>query len=204
MKSYPSIDREVRRKTPIYAFDKADGSQIRAEWSKKAGWYKFGSRNVLLGEDHQYLGKAIDIFKNKYGDDLAKIFLKQHWQQVILFGEFWGPKSFAGLHEKEDAHTVTLFDVNPHKKGILLPQDFMKLFGDLDHAPLLYRGNANQEFEEEVRSGKLEGMTFEGVVCKGAYVSPGLPLMFKIKNRAWIEKLRERCAGDEKLFQQLL
>ena len=34
-------------------------------------------------------------------------------------------------------------------------------------------------------------MTFEGVVCKGKYISPGLPLMFKIKNIEWIKKVRE-------------
>ena len=32
---------------------------------------------------------------------------------------------------------------------------------------VLWIGNANSELEELVQSGQLEGMTFEGVVCKG-------------------------------------
>jgi len=47
-------------------------------------------------------------------------------------------------------------------------------------------------------------MTFEGVVCKGKHVSPGYPLMFKIKNIDWIKKLKEECGDDEEKFKELL
>jgi hypothetical protein len=40
MKEYPSIDREIRFGEPIYAFDKLDGSNIRAEWNKKRKFWK--------------------------------------------------------------------------------------------------------------------------------------------------------------------
>jgi len=47
-------------------------------------------------------------------------------------------------------------------------------------------------------------MTFEGVVCKGQkYIYPGTPLMFKVKNKAWIEKLKIKCDGNITLFNQL-
>jgi hypothetical protein len=45
MKTYPSISRDIVGQ-PIYAFDKLDGSNIRAEWSKKNGFHKFGSRDM--------------------------------------------------------------------------------------------------------------------------------------------------------------
>jgi hypothetical protein len=35
MKQYPSIDATVRRGILVYAFDKLDGSNIRAEWDRK-------------------------------------------------------------------------------------------------------------------------------------------------------------------------
>lgn len=34
MKAYPSILSQIRTDVPIIAFDKLDGSNIRAEWSK--------------------------------------------------------------------------------------------------------------------------------------------------------------------------
>jgi hypothetical protein len=47
-------------------------------------------------------------------------------------------------------------------------------------------------------------MTFEGVVCKGANdKATRMPIMFKIKSKAWLEKLREYCKGDDKLFERL-
>lgn len=203
MKTYPTIDREVTN-TPVYAFDKLDGSNIRAEWTRKRGFWKFGARKRLVGEDDPLLGKAQQLVLDKYGEDLSRIFREQRWQKAVAFFEYHGPRSFAGWHHDEDEHTVTLFDVAGDRKGLLEPRAFLKIFGDLDVAPLLYHGNANELFAAEVREGRLEGMTFEGVVCKGKMVSPGLPLMFKIKNRAWINRLRDRCGDDEGLFQELL
>jgi len=57
--------------------------------------------------------------------------------------------------------------------------------------------------EEQVRDGTFPGMTFEGVVCKGPKVSPGRPLMFKVKSRAWLDKLKNFCNGDESLYRRL-
>ena len=203
MKEYPPIQREIVN-CPIYAFDKKDGSNIRSEWNRKQGLYKFGSRNRLLGEDQPFLTEAPDIIRNKYEKDLSDIFRKERFERVICFFEFWGPNSFAGTHIQEP-HDVTLFDVNPHKKGILDPAAYLKLFGHLDICKLLYRGNCNSEFVELVRSGQLGGMTFEGVVCKAKNPkNTPMPIMFKVKNRAWVEKLKECCKGNDQLFNTLL
>lgn len=40
-------------------------------------------------------------------------------------------------------------------------------------------------------------------MCKGPFVSPGLPLMFKVKSRAWLDRLRGMCGGDEDRFKRL-
>lgn len=202
MKEYPTIDRPPQN-VPIYAFDKLDGSNIRAEWTRKRGFFKFGSRKRLVGEDDPLLGKAQSLILAKYADDLERIFRKQRWQKAVCFFEYYGPNSFAGWHDPEDEHVVTLFDVAGDRKGLLEPRPYLKLFGDLDVAPLLYHGNANSELIAAVRESRLEGMTFEGVVCKGKSVSPGLPLMFKLKSQVWYDRLKDKCGDDETLFEEL-
>ncbi len=97
---------------------------------------------------------------------------------------------------------TSLFDVDVYKQGILDPPDYLKLVGDLDVAKLLYTGRAGALFEETVRNSQLEGMTFEGVVCK-ALQQKRTPVMFKIKTQAWLDKLREFCNGDIKMFDLL-
>lgn len=201
MKTYPSIPKVSSYGETIYAFDKLDGSNIRAEWDKKKGFHKFGSRRRLIDSTDDQFGEAVELVKNKYEDDLSKILIKHKQQKAICFFEFYGPNSFAGNHMCE-SHCVTLFDVNLHKKGILAPKDFLKLFGDLDVAPLLYHGSMNKIFEEKVKSGELEGMTFEGVVCK-VQCQHHMKKCFKIKTEAWLRKLKDYCKGDDKLFERL-
>ena len=79
----------------------------------------------------------------------------------------------------------------------------IKLTGKLSKGDEIMVQKGAEEFEEKVRSGSYEGMPFEGVVCKGPYESPGRPLMFKIKNRAWLEKLKTFCKGNEALYDKL-
>ena len=55
----------------IYAFDKLDGSNIRAEWNPKRGFYKFGSRNSMIDEKSPHLGEAVVLFKKKYANDFS-------------------------------------------------------------------------------------------------------------------------------------
>lgn len=204
MKQYPSIPREIVRNLSIYAFDKLDGSNIRAEWNRKHKEFtKFGSRTVLLGEDHPHLGKSIGLIKSKYEKPLTDIFIDERWEEVVCFFEFYGPKSIAGIHDPEDTEqTVTLFDVNVHKRGQIFPNEFIKLFDQkVEVAKLLYTGNATIDFELDVKGGQLPGMTFEGVVCKSSMaIKRGYPpVMFKIKNRAWIEKVRQLCQEKPEL-----
>lgn len=208
MKEYPSIPKDVRTDVNIYAFDKLDGSNIRAEWSKKQKFYKFGSKTRLLGPDDKMLGGSIELIRKKYESNLTDIFLEQRWTDVICFFEYYGcgnpTNSSFGWHDPKEEHDVTLFDVSVYKQGFLEPSVFVKTFGHLDIPKVLYYGKANSLFIESVRDSSLPGMTFEGVVCKGKNdKKTKMPIMFKIKSRAWLDKLKSRCQGDEKLFQQL-
>lgn len=196
MKQYPSIPRKPAQSgSNWYVFDKIDGSNVRAEWSKKQGFYKFGSRKVLLGEvgaseEQTLLGESLGLIR-ELAEPLSKVFQDQRWQDVVCFFEFYGPGSFAGAHLAEP-HKVALLDVHVHKKGLLDVREFLDLFQGTVHTPtLLHQGSISQEMDTEVRNGTLQGMTFEGIVAKAPISKKWAePAMFKIKNQAWIEKVR--------------
>lgn len=197
MKLYPSISGTIQKGKPVYVFDKLDGSSVRAEYTKKNGFDKFGRRNGLLDDSNPILAREVEpLIRAKYEKDLTDIFKKEKLDKVIIFLEFWGPNSFAGNHADEE-HTVTLFDVAIHPKGLIEPKTFMKLFGHLDHPEILHYGNFTDDLKQSVEQGTLSGMTFEGVVAKGNYVSPGMPLMFKHKNKAWLDRLRNVCGTED-------
>ena len=187
MNKYPLIEYKVDGTISIYAFDKLDGSCIRAEWTAKKGFWKFGTRRRLLDET-EFLGKAIRIIREKYEEDLSRIFYANKYGKVLCFFEFWGENSFAGNHVENENHTVTLIDVNPYKIGILPPKIFIDLFGNLDIPNVVYCGKVSFSFIEKVRESKVVGMTYEGVVCKG--MKNGLRIMFKIKSKKWIERVK--------------
>lgn len=202
MQTYPTIPKIVRNDN-IYAFDKLDGSNIRAEWVRKKGFVKFGTRRRLLDANERPLGEAVALINDEYADALADIFHKMRLQKATAFFEFYGAHSFAGFHEEEE-HKVTLIDVHLPKEGIMDPRDFLKWFGGkVDTAPLLYQGKPHQDFVTKVQTGQLPGMTFEGVVCKGGRDKHGNLAMFKVKNRAWLEALKHKCGDDMKLYEAL-
>lgn len=196
--------------SPCVAFYKYDGSNIRAEWSKKRSWYKFGSKHVLLDETNPILGPAIDVFKRTYGESLEKTFLDnkeyRSAENITVFFEFFGPNSFAGYHVPEDEKKVVLFDVNVHKKGFLLPRDFLKNFGHLPIAEVVYEGNFGPAFVKDVWEGKYD--VGEGVVAKGIIIGKksneqhGL-WMAKAKTKAWIDELRKRAILNPSLIREL-
>jgi hypothetical protein len=204
MKSYPSITKEVRNDIYIYAFDKLDGSNIRAEWNPKRGFYKFGTRTQLIDEKTMPFGRSIALLREKFEDDLSLVFKEQKLKEAICFFEYWGKDSFAGNHNFEKPMNLSLIDVAPYNQGILPPTQFIKQFGHLDIAPVLYEGHVSVELFDKVKQSTLKGMSFEGVVCKGANdKKTKAPIMFKIKSQAWIDKLKDFCHGDNSLFERL-
>lgn len=207
MKHFPSIKHCSEPMPSCYAFIKYDGSNIRSEWSKKQGWYKFGSRWQLLGDPK--LTPAIELFKNKYGDDLHKVFttskLFRNVDRVVVYSEWFGAKSFAGQHVDDDPKDIVLFDVNPMKKGFIGPKEFLDEFGHLKIAELVYQGDMTDEFINDVRTDKVVYKSKyeiatevpEGLICKGGQ---GHKLwMCKIKHQSYLQELKRRIpVGWEK------
>ena len=58
MKTYPKMDYWNKGKFGeySYSFIKYDGSNLRFCWNRKRGWYKFGSRNVMIDKNTPILG----------------------------------------------------------------------------------------------------------------------------------------------------
>lgn len=202
MKSYPSIEQSIGtkfREIPgAYIFDKLDGSNLRFEWSKKTGWYKFGTRTRLFDRTDWQFGRAIPLFEAAMADTIGDIATEQRWERVIIFAEFWGPKSFAGIHHDsdnlpldsdKDMH-LTLLDVAPHKQGLLDPKMFLRLFeGKVPTATFLGQHNWTKGFVEKVYSNEISGITFEGVVGKHRYDKHDL-VMAKAKTKQWLDKVK--------------
>jgi len=204
---YPEVSPDPRFGAPVHIFDKLDGSNIRAEWTPKTNeLLKFGARKRLLDKSDELLGKSIDLIRNKYEQQLCDIAKKWYRDKnrVTFFFEFFGPNSFAGNHEPEDAHDIVLLDVHVYKQGLLDPRLFLKRFGKLHIPKLFAQTRANTPFIELVKSNQLEGMTFEGVICKGGLDKKRKPVLFKIKSQAWLDKLKNYCHNDERMYKQLV
>jgi hypothetical protein len=199
MKKYPSIilskDKDFQEEFTAYVFDKLDGSNLRFEWDSKKGWYKFGTRNRLFDESDEVFGIAVSLFMDTLAESIETIARQQKWKGVIAFAEFWGKNSFAGEHDPADQKYLTLFDINPFKKGIIGPEQFLDLFGSLSIPGFLGKIKWTRDFVQTVRAGSVEGITFEGVVGKAG--EGHRLIMRKAKTRAWIDKVFEKFGTIE-------
>lgn len=210
MKNYPSIPKFYNGLLgrQCICFYKYDGSQIRSKWSASKGWHLFGTRHRLFDKSDPEYGCAIDIFKNKYGDDLEKIIKTnkefKNVREVICFSEFFGPYSFGGQHDinhpalkmvnapHNDPKDVVLFDVNIHKKGMLSAKNFVTHFGHLDVAKIIYEGILDESLVCDIRTGKYP--VFEGIIAKGGNGHEQWSV--KIKTFKYLEELKKRFSKD--------
>jgi len=113
MKQYPSIlGISNCPNSKCIAFKKYDGSNLRWEWRRKKGFYKYGTRTRLFDTSDEIFGKAIQLFFDIYAEYLEKIFIDNRLAEPITsFTEFFGTNSFAGLHDPKDDMKLMLFDV---------------------------------------------------------------------------------------------
>lgn len=204
MKSYPSIPNHNANKIPIgqscYGFYKYDGSNLRWEWNKKQGWYKFGTRTRLFGADETPYNQAIPIFKEDIGPVILERVLQQYnLTDFIVYTEFFGPSSFAGSHDENEQKELKLIDVWIPRKGFIPPKQFIKMFDDQPWAPeVVYQGNLNKKLIEDVRAGVYP--LDEGMMCKGLE-NNGQQWMVKIKTQAYLDKLKNKIGeGWEKFI----
>lgn len=90
-------------------------------------------------------------------------------------------------------------------KGLISPKQFLDTFGGIVPIPnLVFIGNVTDRFEQDVWNGMVPGVTFEGVVCKGAPLKNGYPPhMFKLKSQRWVDKVKSLYT-DPKILESLL
>jgi len=208
MKSYPTIQyfNQGLFGENIYAFNKIDGSNIRAQWNRKSGWYKFGTRNVMIDENDPIFGSAIPIFLNKYGDELERVFNQKKYRKIqsfLAFGEYFGESSFSGMHLSTDVMDVILFDVDQYKHGFVTPKNFIDDFGHLDIPELIYQGKYTMEFVNSVYKDAYK--LSEGVVVKGIFKTRNNKdevWQVKIKTLNWLLKVKE-LHGKNALLKEL-
>jgi hypothetical protein len=181
---------------PVVAFDKLDGSNLRFEFSQKRGFYKFGTRRQMIDHNSEYWF-AIELFLNKYGEELKKIFKSKDYRNILNFvcyAELIGTRSQFGSHDFEnDKFDVILFDIDQYKKGMVPPRQFIEDFGALGIPRVVYEGNLNKEFVQRVRNNEFD--LSEGVICKGiAHEKKGFNQFYycKIKTTDWFQRLREK------------
>ena len=193
---------------PCIAFEKLDGSNIRVKYTSKKGFHLFGSRHQLFDKSHPHLAGAIDSFNESYSEPLARIFkdskLFSKPKEIIVFGEYYGIKSFAGVHDPEDkTKRFVMFDVLLVYKDhveFLLPQYFTEYFLSKVAIPnIVFDGKLNDEFIQDVRDNNLSDPLIEGVICKGTKSNGafrGKTWMCKIKTTSYLNKLKERYGND--------
>lgn len=198
MKQYPSIINAGGQKhfaiPGAYIFDKIDGNNLRFEYSKKRGWYKFGSRTQLINESTEQFEGAIPYFMDNLAEDILKINPKA--QHIVAFCEWAGPYSIAGMHRQGDSMSLSLFDICVDKRGFVPPQDFVKQYVDKIQTPdFLGVHNFTRGLVEKVAEGGFSGVTFEGVVAKSTKGRSQL-IMGKAKTNEWKEAVRKLFSGQ--------
>jgi hypothetical protein len=197
MKHYPEIEYYGDYwGLPIIAFEKLDGSNMRFEYSHKRGFYKFGTRNMMIDKRSMPFGFAIGIFLDKYEKALTEIFKSKTYRNslaFVCFAKLHGYKSEFGQHEfGNDIFDITLFDVSEYKHGLIPPRQFVKDFQDVGIPQIIYEGNLNKEFVRDIKQNKFH--LKEGVVCKGLIPNRKANNLYycKIKTDGWFERLRAR------------
>ena len=190
MIEYPSI--LPSNKAPFHpciAFEKLDGSNIRAYWNRKRGFHIFGTRRQMINEDTEMFGQVIPLFRatleKELSDMLTKNFLNK---RVAIFSEWFGEKSFAGSHLQDDPKKLVPFDIWIPKQGFIQPREFLKLMGKttLQIPKVVYEGNFNKKLIQDVRVGKYD--VVEGIVAKGTHKKRNW--MVKVKTNEYLVRLK--------------
>jgi hypothetical protein len=202
---YPKIpDSRNSPSKHCIAFEKYDGTNLHWVWEPELSWYGFGTRRDRFDLDemgiadfnkaHPGLEEAAEIFIRDFASQLDELFRnnsKYNAPEIIVFTEFLGENSFAGMHKKDDPKQLILFDVQTDK-GMLSPKEFVQDFQDFNIAKVIYEGKLTGKFKDDVREGKYN--VAEGVICKGG---EGEDLwMVKIKTYAYLEKLKQAFADN--------
>jgi len=198
MKHYPEIEYYGDYwGLPIIAFEKLDGSNLRFEYSHKRGFYKFGTRNMMIDRNSQPFGFAVDLFLRKYEASLTEIFRSKAYRSslaFVCFAELHGQKSEFGQHDfGNDVFDVTLFDISEYKRGLIPPRQFVKDFHQVGIPRIVTDCNLNKDLVRQVKNNLF--YLKEGVVCKGLIADRKAPhnlYYCKIKTDEWFDRLKAK------------
>jgi hypothetical protein len=199
MKSYHKLyyynDDVIGKK--CWAFDKLDGQNMRFEGTLKRGFYKFGSRNQMISEKDPDFGVGVNLFMEKYNDEILKILstkIKDKGLKFTAFAELVGPNSFCGKHHPDDKLDLILFDIWIFKSGWIHPINLIDDFGHLGIPNLIYNGELNSDLINNIQENKFN--LTEGVIAKGD------DFMVKIKTKEWLSKVKLKL-GERFLLEDL-
>ena len=194
MKGYPSIPRSTGQAffeiPDAYLFDKIDGRNLRVEWTKKAGWHKWGTRHRLFDATDAEFAPAIPLFEITYSEPLAKMATDSRWQRVTVYLEFWQEHSLGGYWQPGEEFHLTLFDIEPYKQCMLGPKEFLRVTKSIPTAKFLGQTNWTRGIVESVWNGQVEGVTFEGVVAKAG--ERHKLVKAKAKTKKWVDAILAR------------
>jgi len=215
MKTYNSIPHfdESLYGLDTIAFDKLDGSNMRFEWNKKRGFFKFGTRREMINEYHPMFGYGVDLFMEKYSEDLERVFMShkeyKHSRNFVCFAEYVGPQSFAGQHyDKKEDMDIILFDVCQFQKGFISASQLLDHFGHLHLPDIVYKGEITEELVNDIKNNtELD----EGVIFNGdGFRKKGQPYSWKCKLKTinWLNKVKNKLGqeaidediGDSKIY----
>lgn len=195
---------------PCIAFYKHDGSNLRSEWSSKHGWYKSGTRYRVVTPDHHHWGSAFPLFQETLAESFEQVFrgnpAYHRIERATVYCEFFGPSSFAGQHDWDEPKELVVIDVSIHKRGIVLPADFVSHFGHIRIAEVVCEGAFDRKFVEDVREGQYADG--EGVVAKGVKLGKNKNAqhglwMAKVKTKRWLDELKQRAEESDDLRKTL-
>jgi hypothetical protein len=207
MIEYPSIINSSKApRESCIAFDKLDGNNLRFKWTRKRGFDCFGTRTQLIDINTPIYGVGVKYFLLNQAPILDKFFKKNllGYREIIVFGELYGPNSFAGMHDPKDELKVTVFDILVgHKNRFFIPpNELVRTFSNLIELPrVIYTGNLNDSFIQDVKNntfGLNEGVIVKGTKKNGAY--RGNMWQCKIKTTAYLKKVYDRF-GNEGLLK---
>jgi hypothetical protein len=188
---YPPIARSTGtgfREFDAYVFDKIDGRNLRFEWSRKRGWYKSGTRELLFDETDPDVGRALPLFRQQLATPLENIARCERWDHLIAFVECWTLHSLSGILRTDEEMRLTVFDLaRPDRDEMVGPREFLALMGkaEIGYVPrFLGQHRWTRGFVQRVWQGDVDGVTFEGVVGKS---TDGY--MAKAKTQAWVNTI---------------
>jgi hypothetical protein len=185
------------------AFEKYDGTNLHWVLKPQFGWVDYGTRRdrfpfTIEGsrrfeQAHPELAGVSNLWDLGGKLETHLISTYNSVSEIVVFTEYLGPNSFAGMHQPGDEMGLIIFDVQID--GTLLPpEEFVRVFQDFNIARVVFQGKYSGQLFVDVREGKY-GVK-EGVVVKG--VADGKIYMAKIKTNAYLERLKSSFGNSWK------